>query len=522
MGKDISIMQHHGPMTARLVVNEAFEVASVDDRIFGSFVEHLGRCVYNGIYEPGHPNSDENGLREDVINLVKELGVTTIRYPGGNFVSGYRWEDGVGPKEDRPRRLDLAWHSTETNQFGLHEMVEWLRKVGGNELMEAVNLGTRGLREALDLLEYANVPSGTRLSDKRRSNGDDEPFDIRFWCLGNEMDGPWQTGHKSAENYGELAADVARGMRQLDPRVELAVCGSAHHQMPTFGSWEQTVLDKTYELINFLSCHVYYYPNRKADGSYDLESFLASGADMDRFIKEAAAIIAATKARKKSDHDVFISFDEWNVWYQQEEASKAPEGIGNWPIAPRLLEDVYSAIDAVVVGDLLITLLKNANIVHAASIAQLVNVIAPIMTEPGGPAWRQTIFYPFAETARLAKGSIVLGSKLDSSTYNAPEFGETSLVNSVAVRRFDGSTAVFVVNRSVNQTQKFEIALSNESPLSVATAKTLHEDDALAKNTLENQTRVTLHDNDTVTCSASSGIVTISLPPVSWTAIHIK
>ena len=336
------------------------------------------------------------------------------------------------------------------------------------------------------------------------------------------MDGPWQTGHKSAEDYGKLAADVARGMRQLDPRVELSVCGSAHHQMPTFGSWEQTVLDETYDLVDFLSCHVYYYPDRKADGSYDLESFLASGADMDRFIKEVAAVIASTKARKKSDHDVFISFDEWNVWYQQEEASRNPEGIGNWPVAPRLLEDVYSAVDAVVVGDLLITLLKNANTVHAASLAQLVNVIAPIMTEPGGPAWRQTIFYPFAETARLAKGGVVLEPKLDSATYDAPKFGETPLVDSVAVRCSDGSTAVFVVNRSVDQTQEFEIALSGESPLSVATAKTLHEDDVLSKNTLEDQNRVTLHDNDTVACDAGSGIVTVSLPPVSWTAIHIK
>ena len=386
-------MPQQDHLTARLVVDDDFEVAPVNNRLFGSFVEHLGRCVYTGIYEPDHPTADEHGFRKDVIDLVKELGATTIRYPGGNFVSGYRWEDGIGPKQERPRRLDLAWHSTETNEFGLHEMAEWLEATGGNELMEAVNLGTRGLQEALDLLEYANVPGGTELSERRRANGADKPFDIRMWCLGNEMDGPWQLGHKSAEDYGMLAASVAAGMRQIDPDVELVVCGSSAHGMPTFGKWEQTVLEKTYENVNFVSCHAYYQPFFKEDGTRDMASFLASGVDMDGFIKDVAATIDATKAHLKSAHDVYISFDEWNVWYQGEEPSKTPEGIGNWPVAPRLLEDIYTAADAVVFGDLMITLLKNADRVRAASLAQLVNVIAPIMTEPGGPAWRQTTFH---------------------------------------------------------------------------------------------------------------------------------
>ena len=235
-------MPQQDHLTARLVVDDDFEVAPVNNRLFGSFVEHLGRCVYTGIYEPDHPTADEHGFRKDVIDLVKELGATTIRYPGGNFVSGYRWEDGIGPKQERPRRLDLAWHSTETNEFGLHEMAEWLEATGGNELMEAVNLGTRGLQEALDLLEYANVPGGTELSERRRANGADKPFDIRMWCLGNEMDGPWQLGHKSAEDYGMLAASVAAGMRQIDPDVELVVCGSSAHGMPTFGNGSRPFL----------------------------------------------------------------------------------------------------------------------------------------------------------------------------------------------------------------------------------------------------------------------------------------
>ena len=483
-------MPQQDHLTARLVVDDDFEVAPVNNRLFGSFVEHLGRCVYTGIYEPDHPTADEHGFRKDVIDLVKELGATTIRYPGGNFVSGYRWEDGIGPKQERPRRLDLAWHSTETNEFGLHEMAEWLEATGGNELMEAVNLGTRGLQEALDLLEYANVPGGTELSERRRANGADKPFDIRMWCLGNEMDGPWQLGHKSAEDYGMLAASVAAGMRQIDPDVELVVCGSSAHGMPTFGKWEQTVLEKTYENVNFVSCHAYYQPFFKEDGTRDMASFLASGVDMDGFIKDVAATIDATKAHLKSAHDVYISFDEWNVWYQGEEPSKTPEGIGNWPVAPRLLEDIYTAADAVVFGDLMITLLKNADRVRAASLAQLVNVIAPIMTEPGGPAWRQTTFHPFSVTARLAKGGTVLEPKLSADTVDTPRYGEVDGVNAVAVRCADGSLAVFAVNRSLEATAEFEIRLQDGAQPASVEAQTLHDDDLFAAKSLYDQNRV--------------------------------
>lgn len=505
---------------ARLVVDDEFEVAPVNDRLFGSFVEHLGRCVYTGLYEPGHPTADEDGFRRDVLDLVRELGATTIRYPGGNFVSGYRWEDGVGPKENRPRRLDLAWHSTETNEFGLHEMSNWLQKAGGNELMEAINLGTRGLEEALDLLEYANVPSGTALSERRRANGADNPFNIRMWCLGNEMDGPWQTGHRSAEDYGTIAAKTAAAMRMIDPDLELVVCGSSSHVMDTFGRWEETVLEKTFENVDFISCHAYYHPEFQADGTRDMKSFLASGVDMDGFIKDVAAAIDATKARLKSHHDVYISFDEWNVWYLNEEPSKNPEGIGNWPVAPRLLEDLYSAADAVVFGDLMITLLKNADRVHAASLAQLVNVIAPIMTEPNGPAWRQTTFYPFSVTARLAKGGTVLEPKLSSGTYETAKYGEVPTVNSVAVRGKDGSVSVFVVNRSMETEQDFEIKLPEGFVASDVAAQTLHDDDLFAKNTLDDQDRVTLHENATAVLDSETGIARVTLPPVSWTALH--
>ena len=340
------------------------EISTIDRRIFGGFVEHLGRHIYDGIFEPGHPSADAEGFRTDVIELVKELGVSTIRYPGGNFVSGYRWEDGVGPVGQRPRRLDLAWHATETNEVGLHEFQSWLDKVG-SELMLAVNLGTRGTQQALDLLEYANTTVKTELTDERAANGRAEPFDVKMWCLGNEMDGPWQLGHRNAADYGKLASRTAKGMRQLDPSIELVACGSSGRSMPTFGAWEREVLEHAFDDVDFISCHAYY---QERDG--DAQEFLASAVDMQKFIESVVATVDSVAASRKSDKRIQLSFDEWNVWYLSKwEEQAVTYGPDEWPIAPRQLEDQYHVLDAVVFGDLLITLLQHSDRVRSASLA---------------------------------------------------------------------------------------------------------------------------------------------------------
>ncbi|MEC5198963.1 alpha-L-arabinofuranosidase [Arthrobacter sp. PL16] len=502
-------MQH-----ARLTLDPSFTVGRINRNIFGGFVEHLGRHVYDGIYEPGHATADDEGFRQDVIDLVKEMGVSTIRYPGGNFVSGFRWEDSVGPREERPTRLDLAWHSTETNQVGMHEFASWLQKVD-SDLMLAVNLGTRGTSEALDLLEYSNLPKGTALADQRMANGRPDPFDVKIWCLGNEMDGPWQLGHRSAEDYGKLAAITARAMRQLDPSIELVACGSSSAHMPTFGEWERVVLSHTYDVVDYISCHAYY-----EEKNGDLGSFLASAVDMDHFIESVVATADHVKAVRGSSKTINISFDEWNVWYisRFENVDKI-EGLDNWPVAPRLLEDCYSVADAVVFGNLMISLLKHADRVTSASLAQLVNVIAPIMTEPGGPAWRQTTFFPFAITSKLAQGS-VLELKLDAGTYETGTYGVVPLVDAVATHDdATGSTAVFLVNRSQTEEVTVTIDIAALNGFSSVDAQSLYDTDVYAKNTLEEPERVTMKPN--TTASIDGGAVTVTLPPVSWTAVSL-
>ena len=497
---------------AHLTIDPHFTVGPINRRLFGSFVEHLGRCVYDGIYEPGHPTADENGFRQDVVDLVKELGVSAIRYPGGNFVSGYRWEDGIGPREQRPRRLDLAWHSTETNQIGLDEFATWLEAVG-SELMYAVNLGTRGVLEALDVLEYANIDSGTYWSDRRIAHGRREPHDIRIWCLGNEMDGRWQLGHSTAEEYAQRAATTAAAMRQVDPDLELVVCGSSGAQMPTFGEWERIVLEKTYENVDFISCHAYYEP----EGD-DYGSFLASGVDMDRFIDAVVATADSVKATLRSDKTMNISFDEWNVWYQSryQEVERITD-IRSWPVAPRLLEDSYSVLDAVVFGGLLISLIRHADRVTAASLAQLVNVIAPIMTEPGGPAWRQTTFHPFSLTSKLARGT-ALELKLDSPTYETARYGEVAVVDAVATHD-EGGTTIFAVNRSLTDEVTLEIDVRALGRVEAVAATSLFDDDIHAANTLAEPDRVVPRSNDSA--RAADGTVTVTLPPVSWSLVTL-
>ncbi len=506
-------------LTATITVDPAFVVGPVRRRTFGSFVEHLGRCVYTGIHDPEHESADEDGFRGDVIDLTHELGVSTVRYPGGNFVSGYRWEDGIGPVENRPRRLDLAWHATEPNLVGVDEFMRWCRKTGVEPMM-AVNLGTRGVQEAIDLLEYCNVPGGTYWSDLRRSHGAEEPYGIRMWCLGNEMDGPWQTGHKTAYEYGRLAAEAGRAMRQVDPSIELVACGSSGRGMPTFGDWERTVLTEAYDQVEYISAHAYYWPR---DG--DLASFLAAGVEMDVFVEDVVATADAVRAAGNHSKRIAISFDEWNVWYMgtgtgNDDAPQEKAKVTDpWPVAPRQLEDVYTVADAVVVGGLLISLLRHTDRVHAASQAQLVNVIAPMMTEPGGASWKQTIFHPFALTSQHAAGQ-VLRAAVDAPTVATPRFGDVPVVDATVTHDpATGDVVLFVVNRSLEEAVSIDVPVRAFGDVDVVEALTYANDDYLWQATETDSTSVLPEPN--ATAAVTDARLGIEVPAVSWSMVRL-
>jgi alpha-N-arabinofuranosidase len=486
-----------------------FTIAAVPARLFGVLVEHMGRCVYGGIYEPDHPKADAAGQRQDVLELVRELGVTLARYPGGNFVSSFDWEDSVGPVSERPTRLELAWRQLEPNTFGLNEFMTWARSADVEPMM-VVNLGTRGLVDACNLLEYCNFDSGTKYSDLRISHGVRQPHGIKLWGLGNEQDGPWQIAQKSAVEYGLAAAETAKAMRKIDPSIELVSCASAWRHLPSMGSWQAAVLEHAYEYVDYVSLHAYFEPIEN-----DRTGYLASGLVLEQLIDAAVATCDYVGAKQRSKRKLNVSFDEWNLWYE----SRFVEKDLDWAIAPRLLEDTYTAEDAVVVASLLMSLLRHSDRVSVACLSELVNVVAPIRSEPGSPAWRQSIFHPFALIARHARGE-VLRVEPRAETLDSVTYGGVSAADVLATRNpEDGSICVFAVNRHGSEPMTLRVALAALPQLRVVEHVEMGGDALADTNTETCPDRVrprasTAHRLDDRQLSAQ-------LPPVSWTMIRL-
>jgi len=499
------------PKTAKFTLHRELEISEIDNRMFGSFIEHLGRCVYEGIYEPDHHTADDEGFRKDVLELVKELDLSIVRYPGGNFVSGYNWKDGIGAKESRPRRLELAWQTIETNQFGLNEFIKWCKKADTNPLM-TINLGSQGIDAARNIVEYCNHPGGTYWSDLRKKHGFNKPHNIKTWCLGNEMDSPWQIGHKTANEYGRIASEAAKVMKWIDPKIELVACGSSSAFMPTFPEWEATVLEHTYDHVDYISLHTY-YGNR----DNDTENFLAHTLSMDQYIKTVIATCDFIKAKKRSNKRINLSFDEWNVWYHSNEADKKIEP---WSISPSQLEDVYTMEDALVVGLMLITLLKNADRVKIACLAQLVNVIAPIMTETKGRSWRQTIFYPFLHVSIFGRGK-ALRLNVQSPCYSTKEYDDVQSVEAVAtLNEEDESITIFAVNRDLKENLMIQADIRDFQDFQIDQHIVLLHENFKAVNSPENPNNVIPQKMNNI--KIDNGTLYAELPNASWNVIRMK
>jgi len=467
----------------RIYVDSKRTIAPLDRNLFGSFLEHLGRAIYEGIYDPGSKLSDSNGFRKDVMDEIRHLGVPIIRYPGGNFVSGYNWLDGVGPKQDRPRVLDRAWNSLNSNQFGTNEFLAWCKAVGTEPLL-GLNFGTGTAEQAADLVEYCNVSSGTRWSDLRRKHGVAEPYKVQRWCLGNEMDGPWQIGHMSAFEYGMKAADAARQMRMVDPSLKLVACGSSGPGMPTYLEWDREVLEQCYEYVDGLSLHRY-FENAEPPGG-DSAKFLAMNLSMEKQIAETVAVCDLVRGHKRSPKKLWLSFDEWNVWYR-ERSGDAVNGHGKE--APRLLEETYNLEDALLVGGLVNSLLRNCDRVKLACLAQLVNVIAPIMTNADG-LFRQTIYYPYSWALQFARGA-ALTLLVESSTYEVAKMDPVPHVDVAATfNSNDGNISLFLLNRDLGKAREIEINWEDRAPARVVSASVLTGDDLKATNSFETPQKV--------------------------------
>jgi len=494
-------------MKAEIIIDKSFIVGNVDRKIYGSFIEHLGRAVYEGIYQPGQATADEQGFRKDVLELVKETKVPIVRYPGGNFVSNFFWEDSVGPRENRKKKMEIAWHVVETNEIGLDEFADWAKKAD-TEVMMAVNLGTRTLNDALNLLEYCNLEGDTYYSDMRIANGHKAPHDIKTWCLGNEMDGPWQTGHKTAYEYGRIASETGRAMKSMDPSIKLVACGSSHSHMPTFASWEAEVLNECYNEVDYLSLHQYY--RNDAD---DAPDFLARNHEMDHFISTVVSICDFVKAKKRGKKDIMLSFDEWNVWYHSDH-----DEVKKWSRHPHQLEDIYNFEDALLVGSLLITLLKHCDRVKMACLAQLVNVIAPIMTSDTG-AWRQTIFYPFMQASTYGNGT-VLNTLVKSPVYDSKNFCDVPYLDSVVIDNPEkNEVVIFAVNKNLTEDLEVSCDMRQFADYKVLEHIVLHDEDLKAVNTEAEPGRIAPVLSDATKLDA--GRLSTKLLHKSWNVIRL-
>jgi len=509
----------------RVVIDSNRQISEINPHLFGSFLEQLGRAVYEGIYDPKSKFADGDGFRTDVMKEIHDLGVPIIRWPGGNFVSGYHWLDGVGPKKSRPVVLDRAWNSLESNQFGTNEFITWARKVGTEPLF-GLNFGTGTAEDAAALVEYCNTEKGTKWSDLRRSHGYEQPHNVKFWCVGNEMDGPWQIGHMEARDYGIKAADAARQMRAADEKVKLIACGSSGPFMPTYITWDRTVLEQCYEYVDGISLHRYW--GNTDETGHDSSKYMAMNLAMDRQIEEIVSVCDTVRAQKRSGKQLFLSFDEWNVWYR---ARNGDAVNGHKTEAPHLLEEPYNLEDALLVGGLANSLMRHSDRVKVACLAQLVNVIAPIMTNKDG-ILRNTIYYPYAWALKYGRGRALsiepegpsyevdsLGKPIEDIGLAVPGFGKVQYLDVMVTHQPEQKTAtVFVLNRDLENEQELELNWHDLTPSRVIGFETITGNDLKALNTFSDPKRVV---PQTVASPSVGSKMSVKLPARSYSVLTL-
>ena len=494
-------------LSAQIYVDTNRTIAPISPLLFGGFVEHMGRCVYEGIYDPKSPLADARGFRKDVLAALRDQAYSVIRYPGGNFLSGYNWLDGVGPKEQRPRRRELAWQSLETNQFGTNEFIEFCSAIDAAPML-GVNMGTGDIQSAAALVEYCNGPLGSHWSDLRASHGFRDPHKVHYWCVGNEMDGPWQIGHLDASTYGNKALEAAKMMKWQDPSIETVLCGSSNDKMITYPEWDRTALEIAWEHVDYHSMH-YYAGNLQND----TPSYLASAVGLEAFVDTLAGTLSYVKAKRRSKHDVFLSWDEWQVWYKGDPTK------GDWEEAPHLAEEIYNLEDALVVAQWLNVFLRKSDVIKIACVAQIVNTISWLHTQSTA-VLKQPSYYAFQLVSNYARGQAldvaVKASLLETKEYDAVPALDVSA-------SYDAETqqgAIFMVNRSLTEAVTTSLVWQDGKTVQVEQAWQLAGSDPKAINSWEEPNRLAA-----VPISApvvEDGCAVISLPPLSFTVLTTR
>ncbi len=485
-----------------ITLHSDFQIARVDPRIFSGFLEHMGRAVYQGVYDPDCAYADNDGFRTDVVKALRRWQMPVIRYPGGNFASGYHWMDGVGPREQRPISRESAWNSTEPNTFGTDEFIKLCRKMNWAPML-TVNLGTGTPEEARNWVEYCNSPSGTRYADVRVANGSKDPHAVKLWCLGNEMDGPWQLGYLPADQYAIRAQQAAKLMKDVDKSVELVVGGTSSPAPPTYLEWDRLVLEYVGDLADYISVHRYV-----GKPSGDTPDFLAVTNAIDEQIEQTDAVCRFVYGKRRGNKRVYICFDEWNVWYKD----RRMDGEGKF--APHLSEEIYNLEDALVVAGFLNSFIRHADAVKIANIAQIVNTISPMQTR-GNELLLQSTYYVFEMFAkrrqRIALKSVVRGPSYEGKTNGRVHYIDTSAIIDHNLLH------VFVTNRSLDEAAIVEINLADRPIAAFANAEVLTGPGVAAANSFEKPKVICPEPFNEVRIARNCAIA--ELPPLSVTAM---
>jgi len=487
-------------LRARIKVDTERVIGDIDPKIYGNFIEHLGRCIQGGVFDESSPLSDANGFRKDVLAAAKDLKVSILRWPGGNFSSNYHWMDGIGPRDSRPPRLEMAWGTVEDNRFGTHEFMKYVETLGAEPYV-CVNLGTGTWTEAQQWVEYCNSPLDTAMTRLRKQNGRTEPWKVTYWGLGNEIDGPWQMGHRSAEDYGKFALEAAKLMKLTDPNVKLVAAGSSNFGPGSdWTGWNRTVLEYLKNYADYLALHMYV-----GNPQNDYGDFVASSLELASRLKTAEGIIDAALSGVRN-RKIHIAWDEWNVWYRAR---------GEGQRGRRILEEHYNLEDALVVATFLNTFVNHAHLVKIANMAQLVNVIAPIFTNEHG-LFLQTIYYPLQLFANNTRGR-ALELFVDSPKYSSRRFDDIPYLD-VSAADDNGSLVLNVVNRHKDQAIQTEFELQDKQFSGGAEAIEVTGTDIKAENNFDGAPVKPARRP----AAAQGKKLTYSFPPHSYTMIRAK
>jgi len=444
------------PGRALIKVDFDRQLGHIDRNIYGNFTEHLGRCIYGGIYEENSPLSDKDGFRKDVLQAAKDMHIPLLRWPGGNFSSGYNWKDGIGPKDARPRKWDTAWKAEESNRFGTDDFIAYCRKLGAEPYI-CVNMGTGTMQEAADWVEYCNGRMNTEYANLRRKYGHEEPYGVKYWGLGNEIYGSWQAGHKSAAEYANLALEFAKMMRWIDPAIKLVACGG------NYPDWDREVLERLVDTVDYISTHHY-------GGNNDTAQEMRVATRFENQIRVLEGVITEVMTKSRRRQPIKIAADEWNVWFRTT----------NTGDQAKKLEEIYNLQDALWVASVLNMFHRHSNTVTLANMAQLVNVIAPMMTNQTSLVL-QTTYYPLKLYTEHA-GDVALDALVRSDAF--PQFADTPYLDaSATTTESRGKFTLAVVNRNPSSDIIADVAVEGFNMTAAADVYELNGPGVDASNT---------------------------------------